>query len=78
MDLDRTARNNSSTGSVAVVDRVKIFRDSPSGNVRRGGGIEYLHRSPESRRRRRKGNPVPGGITGDLSLQVWGVSNLRQ
>jgi hypothetical protein len=23
--------------------------------------FEYLHRSPESRRRRRKGNPVPGG-----------------
>jgi hypothetical protein len=28
------------------------------------GGVEYLHRSPASRRRRRKGNPVPGGITG--------------
>jgi hypothetical protein len=25
-----------------------------------GGGLEYPHRSPESRRRRRKGNPVPG------------------
>jgi hypothetical protein len=30
----------------------------------RGGGLEYLHHSPASRRRRRKGNPVPGGITG--------------
>jgi hypothetical protein len=29
-----------------------------------GGGIKYLHRSPASRKRRRKGNPVPGGITG--------------
>jgi hypothetical protein len=29
-----------------------------------GGALEYLHRSPASRRRRRKGNPVPGGITG--------------
>jgi hypothetical protein len=29
-----------------------------------GGGLQYLHRSPASRRRRRKGNPVPGGITG--------------
>jgi hypothetical protein len=29
-----------------------------------GGGFEYLHRSPVSRRRRRKGHPVPGGITG--------------
>jgi hypothetical protein len=24
------------------------------------GGLEYLHRSPASRRRRRKENPVPG------------------
>jgi hypothetical protein len=49
-----------------------------------GGGLQYLHRSPASRRRRRgKGNPVPGGITGppchwgghkytDLALQVCG------
>jgi hypothetical protein len=29
-----------------------------------GGGFKYLHRSPASRRKRRKGNPVPGGITG--------------
>jgi hypothetical protein len=29
-----------------------------------GGGVEYLHRSPASRTKRRKGNPVPGGITG--------------
>jgi hypothetical protein len=55
-----------------------------------GGGVEYLHRSPASRRRRRKGNPVPGGITEppfsggggykyeELALQVGGVSNLRQ
>jgi hypothetical protein len=28
-----------------------------------GGGLEYLHLSPASRKRRRKGNPVPGGIT---------------
>jgi hypothetical protein len=31
-----------------------------------GGGVEYLHRSPASRRRRRKGNPVPGDVTGPL------------
>jgi hypothetical protein len=30
----------------------------------RGGGFEYLHRSLASRRRRRKGNAVPEGITG--------------
>jgi hypothetical protein len=29
-----------------------------------GDVFEHLHRSPGSRRRRRKGNPVPGGITG--------------
>jgi hypothetical protein len=29
-----------------------------------GGGLEYLHLWPASRKRRRKGNPVPGGITG--------------
>jgi hypothetical protein len=28
------------------------------------GGFEYLHRSPASRRRRRKGNQLPGGIHG--------------
>jgi hypothetical protein len=42
-----------------------------------GGGFEYLHRSPASRRRRRKGNPVPGGITvppcywGDINTGTW-------
>jgi hypothetical protein len=54
-----------------------------------GGGFEYLHRSPASRRRQPKGNPVPGGITGfhpvpggykheDLALQVGRISNMRQ
>jgi hypothetical protein len=52
------------------------------------GGFEYLHRSPASRGRRRKGNPVPGGVTGppfswgykygNLVLQVGGVLHLRQ
>jgi hypothetical protein len=27
-----------------------------------GGGLEYLHRSPASRKRRRKGSPMTGGI----------------
>jgi hypothetical protein len=37
-------------------------------------GVEYLHRSPASRRRRRKGNPVPGRRTrptpflGDINM----------
>jgi hypothetical protein len=50
-----------------------------------GGGSEYLHRSPASRGRRRKGNPLPGGIIGhhvpggyeygNLALQVGGVTD---
>jgi hypothetical protein len=34
--------------------------------------VEYLHRSPASGKRRRKGNPVPGGITGPPCS--WGIS----
>jgi hypothetical protein len=51
-----------------------------------GGGIEYLHRSPASRKSRRKGNPVPGVYLGhpvlggykygDLALQFGGVSRI--
>jgi hypothetical protein len=47
-----------------------------------GHGVEYLHRSPASRSRRRKGNPVPGVIPGppcswgykymNLALQIRG------
>jgi hypothetical protein len=45
-----------------------------------GGGLEYLHRSPASRKRRRRGNPVPGGITGgykhrNLALKVGEISD---
>jgi hypothetical protein len=40
-----------------------------------GGGVEYLHRSSASRRRRRKWNPLPGGITGPPS--PWGILNAR-
>jgi hypothetical protein len=32
-----------------------------------GGGIEYFHRSPASRKRRQKGNSVPWVITGPPS-----------
>jgi hypothetical protein len=35
-----------------------------------GGGLEYLHRSPASCKRRQKGNPLPGSITGLLCS--WG------
>jgi hypothetical protein len=53
-----------------------------------GGGLEYLHRSHERLKRRRKRNPVPECTTGPpvpgghkysyLDLQAGGVSNLRQ
>jgi hypothetical protein len=36
-----------------------------------GGGLECIHRSHACRRRRRKRNLVPGGITGPLSH--WGT-----
>jgi hypothetical protein len=39
-------------------------------------GLEYLHRSPASCKRWRKGNPLPGGYKcGNLALQVGGVSD---
>jgi hypothetical protein len=31
-----------------------------------GGGLEYLHRNPASRKRRQKGNPVPGVKLGEI------------
>jgi hypothetical protein len=53
-----------------------------------GGGVDYLHRNPANRRRRRKVNPVPGSITGPSCSRGilirgpgppgGGVSNLRQ
>jgi hypothetical protein len=37
-----------------------------------GGGLEYLQRSPEGRKRRRKENPMPKGITGPpCSWEIW-------
>jgi hypothetical protein len=51
-----------------------IIQISPSA-IRRG--LEYVHRSPASRKRRRKRNPVPGGITGppcswgDIKTGTW-------
>jgi hypothetical protein len=54
-----------------------IYRDL---SLHVGGGLEYLHRSPASRKRRHKGNAVPGGTTGGykygkLAFQVWGISD---
>jgi hypothetical protein len=42
----------------------------------RTGGFEYLHHSPESRTMRRKGNPVPGGITGPPCF--WSIYRLGE
>jgi hypothetical protein len=36
-----------------------------------GGWVEYVHLSPASRRWRRKGNPVSGGLTGPPCF--WGI-----
>jgi hypothetical protein len=38
-----------------------------------GGGFEYLHRSPVSRRRRREGNPVPP-CSWEVQIRVEGAS----
>jgi hypothetical protein len=40
---------------------VEVF--DPASSIPCGGGVEYLYRSPASRRRQRKGNLVPGVIT---------------
>jgi hypothetical protein len=47
-----------------------IYRDL---SLQIGGGLEYLHLSPASRKGRRKGNPnpVPGCITGPSCS--WGI-----
>jgi hypothetical protein len=77
--------NRASSRDMAYI--TSVFKDKVTGLCKEfierspcGGGLEYLHRSPTSRRRRRNGNPVPGGITGppcpegykygDLALQV--------
>jgi hypothetical protein len=36
-----------------------------------GGGVEYLHHSSASRRKQRKGHPVPGGIS--EPPYSWGI-----
>jgi hypothetical protein len=46
------------------------------GSIPWGGGLEYLHCSPASRKRRRKGNPVPGDITGPPCSWGYKYGNL--
>jgi hypothetical protein len=43
------------------------------------GGIEYVHSSTVSRKKRQKGNPVPGGTLGwDSKVWLWVLSDLDQ
>jgi hypothetical protein len=54
----------------------RINSVKPEGGFLREVGFEYLHRSSASRRRRRKGNPVPGYnwaalFLGDVNTGTW-------
>jgi hypothetical protein len=77
--LDRISnsgrRGMSQRLSAACVSRFKTARD-PDFRTLRSNTIESLHRSPPSRKRRRIGNPVPGGIwatlfLGDINTGTW-------
>jgi hypothetical protein len=47
-----------------VIYIYKPSRDTGHSDISRGDRVEYFHRDSASRRRRRKGNSVPGVITG--------------
>jgi hypothetical protein len=77
---------NALLGSTKILDKGKLrFLWGPTrGYVTRvckagtthGGEFEYFHHGPASCTRRRKGNPVPGGITGRPSswrIEIWGT-----
>jgi hypothetical protein len=58
--------------------QVKLeFNPTESQHVPRGGRLDYVHRSPASYRRRRKGNQVPGEYNwatvshGDINTDTW-------
>jgi hypothetical protein len=60
-----TSLPNSYLGIYGQTHRVSFWKDT-DGICKHnlcGGWLEHLHRSPASRRRRRRGNPVPEGIT---------------
>jgi hypothetical protein len=55
-----------------------VLVDTANGGIEyMEGGLEYVHRSAASRKSRRKGNPVPGGIAGpprswgDIITDIW-------
>jgi hypothetical protein len=54
-----------------------IKRCRKSRGIPRGSWFENVHLSPESRRRRRKGNPVPVGIIRLPCTQSVGVRGRR-
>jgi hypothetical protein len=56
---------------VQIANKMGFKRKKSSSEYPCGGGLEYLHRSPASRKRLQKGNPLPGGITGPLCS--WGI-----
>jgi hypothetical protein len=47
---------------------IQVYRDL---YLHVGGGLQYLHRCPASRKRQHKGNPGPQGITGPPCS--WGI-----
>jgi hypothetical protein len=55
---------SSPNGIVCLISRFEIYSNLFYLSSSCGGVFKYLHRSPASHRRRRKGNSVPGGITG--------------
>jgi hypothetical protein len=49
-----------------IIIIIIIYMNTPC-----GGGLEYLHRSIDSRRKRPKGNPVPGGVLVTVPPSHW-------
>jgi hypothetical protein len=73
------------TDLLAISRNVTLTLTLTLTRIPRGGGLEYLHRSPASRKRRQTGKAVPEDVTGppcswrykhgNLVLQVGGVSD---
>jgi hypothetical protein len=63
--------------AVFSVGYVPMLCIEASSTTPREGGLEYLHRSPWSRRKRRKEKPVPGGYNwatlflGHKNTGIW-------
>jgi hypothetical protein len=59
---NRMKRNYDNQDPSQVLTRVRAHKRTYT--LPYGGGLEYPYRSPGSRRRRRKGNPVSGTVSG--------------